>query len=297
MKSKYKKYIFLMLVLELMILATTAGAAISYFNQTETFEGENADEDPSDTWYSYTDLGVEYANVTSDTSYAGTKCFRMNDSTVTDGDVAYFNVTEAANYSYLEFYFKVDNTTHNESRIYCIDSAGTALARFDITVDSDEAYNVSYKNYTTTIWTKQSLVNNTWYKLRWDFNVTSDEIRGRLFNAAGTTLNDSWCPIEDGSGAYDYSNFKSLGVYGVDDEDIYIHLDNIKLYKTYDWGGVGQTTDYVLTSIVPLLFTVFLLIVIAGMALTGTVSIEAMIALMMAAIIGIICTVVVLGLY
>jgi len=297
MKSKAKKYIFLMLVFEMLFMATCASAAISYFNQTETFESDTADADPNESWYSYKDMGYEYANATSDSAYAGSKSYRINDSTLASGEVAYFNWSESSSYSYLEFYYKIDNTTHNESRIYIVDSADTGLARFDITVNDSGIYNVTYRNYTAAIWSATGLTNNTWYRLRWDFNYTTDQMRGRLFTSGGTALNDSWCPIEDGSGAYDYSNVASFQVVSYVDQDVYLYLDNIKLYKSYDWGGVGETTDYVLGQIIPILFAVFLLIVISGMALSGVLSIDAMIALMLAAIIGLVCLAVVFGLY
>ena len=284
MKKRIKKIILLMLVAELLLCSSLASAS-AYFNQTEDFETGDVGENPSATWYSYNNLLFEWANISS-TKYAGSQGFQINDTTVADGSVTYFNLT-ADSYDYCQFYFKINNNTHNETRIYISDSAGTALARFDIGCwGTGKNITVTYRNYSAEIWNNTAVTNNTWYRLRWDFNYTDDEMRGRLFTSGGTALNDTWCPITSASGAYDYSNTKDFSIHGVSGQYIQVYLDNLKFYKAYNWGATGVTTNYILDSIIPLLFAIFLLIVIAGMALSGSFSIEAMIGLMLAAIIG-----------
>lgn len=289
MKKNKTRYIFLMLVLGMFLSAATVMGA-SYFNKTEDFADEATDTNPSSTWYSYEDLLFEYANVTA------ANLFQVNDTTVADKSVAYFNLT-ADSYSYLEFDFRYDNSTHKEAIVYIMDSAGTGLTRFDIICyDGGDTISITYRNYSSIIWNNTATVNNTWYKLRWDFDYTNNQMTGSLFTSGGTSLNATTCPITDISGEYDYSNVKSFSIAGVVDEDIFMHFDNLKVYKAYNWGSVGQTTNYLTGTIVPLLFAVFLLIVIIGMALSGNASLEAMIALMLAAIIGMVSLAVVFGL-
>lgn len=295
-KNRKYKIILMMLVLELLVVGGL-GSAASYFNQTEDFEEDTVGSDPSETWYTYEETAsFNFSNVVSG-GYAGSNGFRVND---TDPYLkgCWFNFT-SDNYSYVEFYFKIDNSTHNQSRIFAYDSVGTTLGRFEIRVNrtgvTDYNY-VLFKNYSGVAYWNGTITNDTWYRLRFTFNVTSNYLGGTLYNAAGTVLNTSWFEAEYASGAYDYSNFYGLQISGINNDFMYIWFDNIKLFKSYDWGSMGETTNYLLQTVVPILFAVFLLIVIIGMALSGAVDINGMIALMLAAIIGMVALTVVFAL-
>jgi len=280
MKKRYMKCIFLMLVLELLICATIASGA-SYFNQTDAFTDETTDTNPVATWYDYDENNFPYANVTSG------NLFRANGSWagIVDNTNVYFNFT-ADSYTYIEFDFRIDNSTCNFTSIQIVDSDGEELAYLNIT-GGDSKW-ATCDNNSAEIF-NATITNNSWYTMKWDFNYTTNYARGRLYDSTDTLKNDSWFEVSNNAGALSFADFESFEIHTTTNEAVWLEIDNLKVYKAYDWGATGQTTNYILGSIIPLLFAVFLLIVVAGMALSGNVSIEGMIALMLACIIGMIC--------
>ena len=267
-KNRKYKIILALLIMEMLTLLSFGAGAYTYFNQTETFESDTAGSNPSETWYTFNELGLDTSDVANVGRGSSTKSLQVND-TDPDSEFCWFNMSTADNFSYAEFYFKIDNTTHNESRIYSVDSADTALARFDIISHGDTSY-VTCRNYTSILW-NGTITNNTWYRLRWTFNDTSNYIKGDLFNNAGTSLNSSWFPCTTASGTYNYADFDGMQIGGDNDEWIFLYIDDFKVYKQYDWGVAGVTTSYLLNTLVPLLFAIFLLIVIISMGLSGAI--------------------------
>jgi len=224
---------------------------------TEDFEDDTVDSNPSDSFYTYTENGWDYANVTNDSYHTGSKSFRIN---TTNGASSWslFNF-KSDDYEYMKIWFKIDNTSHNVTYIDVEKANGDSL--FVMFVNTTSIYFGSDSNAT---WTN-TLINNSWYMLRFDFNYSDSTVRGRLYNQSGGLLNDSW---------YDpgivFSEINYLNLSGTSGNTAYIYFDNILLYDSdSSYSGMDSTTSNLLMNIIPILIALLLIMFAVSIALAG----------------------------
>lgn len=198
---------------------------------SETFEGDTNNANPSDSWYIYTEAGWEWANVTNLQSKSGTQSFRVNTSNGAD-DYVVLNLTSPTEYEYFEFWFKWDNTSHNFTRYTFCDSSTNGICIVDIggTVSGGKNNRTAFNNYTQQ-WNSSELDNNTWYNVYIDFNWTTNYLRARLINTTSATLNDSgWVPMGTGSGVQ--TDLASINITGYTGQSAMAWFDSFVLYDT-----------------------------------------------------------------
>lgn len=198
---------------------------------TETFETDTNESNPEDTWYTYTESGWGWANVTNETGRGtSSNSFFINDSS---GGIDFSNFTFTANdFEYFQTWFMWDNTSHNFTRINYLDEDIAIVGMFDVggTVYDNRTQTVGFSNGSIS-WNSSALDNNTWYQVRADFNWTTNTIRGRLFDTAGTTLNDSgYIPMGDAS--LTSNNLSKINFSAHTSNPAYIWFDDFTLYDT-----------------------------------------------------------------
>ena len=246
----------------------SAGTTTTTNTYTETFETDTHGADPSDTWYTYTEVGWEWANVTTADAHGGTKSYIINGSSDLN-NWTNFTLT-SDDYEYFEYWFQIDNGSHDELRTYLLDENNDTICRVD-TLGSTLNY-IRFRNYTTIGW-NQTLTNMSWYKIRYDFNYTDNTVRARLYNASSVLLNDSWLIASDASGTVDYSSFYVYDTTCAVGSSSYMFFDDLTLYDTdstttaaREYEDVGTTANTV--------FTILGIVLIVGaiMAIIGLMS-------------------------
>ena len=287
MQDKTKKilHIFCLAGILLMLFSGFA-AAVTHYDYTETFETDAAGSNPAATWYTYAEMGFDTAEVVAEGRGSSVRSYRINDSNggTIDTDKSSFNFT-SHNYSYFSFWFKWDNETHNESYGLIDSTAGYIL---DINF-GDDLERIRVYNYSTTCIDRE-LTNNTWYMLRFDFNYSTYMVRCRLINSAGTTLNDSWIRAEMETGLVNFTDVISFINYASAGDIIDLSFDDMALHYMSVYTSVPLTqTNYLINSIVPILFAIFVFTTFMGLALTGNLNRDTMVLLMIIAIIGVVC--------
>ena len=277
MKKKKVLMIFgLILILAIFFAPTVVAGTTTY---TEGFEDDTVGSNPSSTWYSYQERGFEYANVQNDQKHGGSQSFRINDSNGGDPtNTSWFNWT-ANSYNYVEFWVRANNSDNNDTRIYLYDGSN-AWGRVDLITDVNDKSWIHIRNGTGQVDVNQTLTNSTWYRVRFDFNYTSDYVYARLYN--GSTLeNATWM---DAGGSRDSVDFLSIG--GYNDKKTYIWFDDLTISITTPYSSNPALNTIV--ALLPLLLAVGLILTFTGIATTGNLNKESMVALMMLGIIGII---------
>jgi len=218
-----KKYsIVLALLLIVTLFAGSSLGADWTNNYTEDFDTDTVDSNPSDTFYSYSESQWGYANVTNITYKDTPNCYWIND---TDGkattvDYSQFDFTNQP-YDYFQFWFKLNTTTSTGSYATLIDRDGKSFVdiQFDITNGVLKIY-----NYTNNI-IVQTITNDAWYKLRFDFN-SSNEVWCRLYDATDVLKNSSTLvPNSEASGEFAFNYFDKIKFYGADGKNAYIFID------------------------------------------------------------------------
>jgi len=208
-------------------------------SHSESFEDpDTVHTNPSDSWYSYSENGWDYANVSSDANApldVEGQCFLIND---TDGDGDY-NIFDFAdmNYSYFEFWLKVDNSSHNETNVTLYDSSLDLIVAFNITTDWVYCYNDA-----GNIWS-EAILNNTWYKIRTTFNWTDNTVYSEIgdANIAG---------VYDGADASAHTDFDStdiddlnlVNMSGTAGESAYLFIDDMKVSRS-SWNENTRLRD------------------------------------------------------
>jgi len=235
-----KIMLFVLLIGMMFFTSIVLGATI---NRQETFEDDTYGENPSSIWYTYAEMGFDWANI-NNTGHSGSKSYLINDTDggTIDTDKSSFNFTSNT-YEYFSFWFKWDNTSHNESYGLLDSTDGYIL---DINF-GDDLERIRVYNYTTTC-IDRLLDNNSWYKLRFDFNYTTHEVRCRLYNET-TLLNDSWIRAEVEAGVVDFTDFISFINYASADDQMFLYFDDLALYKSDTSSSAPGTT----TATIPLI--------------------------------------------
>jgi hypothetical protein len=287
MKVKKAFNIFLMLLIFSILTATFAGAAPAEaaVNYPETFETDTVGSNPSASWYTYTESGWEYANV-NDTVARDTQSMRFNDTSGSDpAETAWFNWS-TDEFDYLEFYFYVNTTNNNDTRIYILDGAN-AWGR----VDLNDTHILIRNGTGLSIAAEQVLTTETWYRVRFDFNYTTNYCRVRLYN--GTTLeNDSWA---DAGGAR--TGVTGLNFQSYNGKKSHIYVDDITVYKNAIAAtGTDATVDYIKDIVVPILVAIILFMLAMNYLVSGNVTKENLLMIMVTIIVAIIVLSVIIGL-
>jgi len=215
----------------MLFLMTNVSAVTTTTTDTEGFETDTHGANPDDTWYTYGELGWDWANVDSNMAlpHDGSQTYLIND---TDGgnistDKSSFNFTSRT-YDYFSFWFKWDNSSHNQS-YGLLDSTDGYLLNIDF---GNDAETLKVYNYTTD-GIVRVLTNWTWYKLRFDFNYTDNTVRCRLYSATDVLLNDTWLVTEQETGTTDFDDFISFINFGATDDKVNLFFDDLSLsYQT-----------------------------------------------------------------
>ena len=265
-----------------MSLVAASGTVGATIYSTDDFEDDSNNTSPSEDWYSYTTIGWNYSNTSTADAHGGSRSFRINDTDGVDGHT-WFNAT-ANTYDYFEFWFKVINTTQNDIRIYFIDSGGNAICRFDIVTYDAGTYGW-FRNYTTVLF-NASLVNDTWYRFKIDFNYSTNMMQGAVYNSGGTMINRTWGLATDGSGTVDYSNFMSFNINGYTGKTTYLYVDDLNL--AYTWVNPNQATNDAIVAAMSAILAVAILLVIVTFAFAGNITPESLTYIAIIAIIGIV---------
>lgn len=225
MRTKTILLATIMLVLFSLLIPSALGSWL--VTDTENFESDTAGSDPSG-FYTYTDSAWDYVFVNETDYRTSNHSYEIND---TDGvsHWSWFNWT-ASTHDYFELYFKIDNSTHEEISLYIGHTAGVGN---EVKIVGQQTYEpcVVYSNYTTTAW-NITISNNTWWRIRWDFNYTTNEIQCRLYNNASvdqTASNDTWLSADPESGALNIADTTGLGIYGASGKPVQIWFDDLKI--------------------------------------------------------------------
>jgi len=244
----------LIIVFSIFVALLSMNVAATTTN-TENFENDTAGSDPAASWYTYTDEAWDYVFVNETDYRSSNHSYEVND-TDPAGLWSWFNWT-GTDLTYFELYFKIDNSTHD---LVVLNMAHTAGLSTNISIygktGAVEPY-VTYSNATTTLW-NNTISNNTWWKLRWDFNYTDDTVRCRLFDNSShdnTSTNDTWLQaglVTD----IDITDSTGLNIMGVDDYAVQIWFDDFALYDAYT---APTSLDNIITSIQALVTVVVVL--------------------------------------
>jgi len=175
-------------------------------NNNEDYEDDTVDANPSGSWYTYGESGIQWANVTDLSgspvpASSSDQSFLMNTTSDTTGGVLY-DVTDS-NYSYMQLDVKIDNTSHNYSMITIgtwVDhefyTGNGAFAWWEIDNTGDDAriifstITVLDGNVTTEIY-NHTIDNDTWYRLKAEFNYDNYSVHGYLYKESDMSLLNS----------------------------------------------------------------------------------------------------------
>jgi len=195
---------------------------------TENYESDTAGSDPSESWYTYTDTAWDYVFVNETDYRTANHSYEIND---TDGNThwTWYNWTSEA-HTYYELYFKIDNSTHTDIGLTMEHSAGSSTDVRIYGKGTIEPY-VSFSNYSTVRW-NNTISNNTWWRLRWDFNYTDNTVRCRLYNNASvdqTATNSTWLLADPETGPIDITDTTGLYIWGSTGKSVQIYFDDMTL--------------------------------------------------------------------
>lgn len=172
---------------------TIASDSVTYL---ESFEDDTVNSNPSESWYSYGESGIQWANVTDMTGFESTQSFLMNTTSDTYGGVLY-DVVDSS-YDYIELNVKINTSQHNFTMITVgtwIDNewytGNGAFCFWRIGTYDGDNYNIDFHvittaegNITSEIY-NESINNNTWYRLRAEFDYDAHEVTGYIWNEEG----------------------------------------------------------------------------------------------------------------
>ncbi len=304
MKKKNVLLIVLITTALLFFVPPVSGATTTTVTYTESYTTDSNNTDPSETWYTYSDSGLNYSNASHLDGYGSDDHgFRMNttEGFDTTGGALYDFTTETT-YDTFSLKFKIDDASHN----YTLVTVGTwavigawegngAIAYWQIT-DTKVNFSVVSAmdgNLTTEVWT-HAIENDTWYTLDTTFNYNT--------NIIGCTLsNDTTSSISTGQQASSY-NFPNItqsfwAIPAVHGEDsCYIWFDDFILTdSTTTYTDSEITTNNLLDNVIPVLVAVALLLIIVGMIFTMDLTNEALMSIIVLVIIAVIILTVVMS--
>ena len=177
---------------------TTETTMVTY---TEDYQPSDVNAtNPSESWYSYSESGINWINVTNQTNGPlpdqTNQTFNMSSDGAETGGALYDFVTETT-YDSLEVYTMVNSANHN----YTIVTIGTwiegydisghgAMAYWNVTNDTIYFYVLTGAGPTYTEVYNHSISTGSWYRLRATFDYDTHAIASTLHGiTVGGTLN------------------------------------------------------------------------------------------------------------
>jgi len=169
-------------IITLMIFMSPLTLADDTVTYEENFETDTPGANPDGNFYNYSAENLTWMNVSDDTGFLSSQSY-LHNSTGAYGGATFDFIDDT--YDYFEVNFKINDASHNFTML----SIGTwyeplsihgAFCYFNIT-NSYCDFNVLTDTSTfTQIW-NQSIENNTWYRLRVEFDYDSHDITGELW--------------------------------------------------------------------------------------------------------------------
>lgn len=282
MKKTTKTIVLLFMVSMLMLVVPLAVASTTTYE--EDFEDDTVDANPSESWYSYTETGWTYANATDIAGYNSDQSYLINDENGT-GNGTIFDV-DNRDYDIFELDFKLNTTNHTEVwvNIYGVNSASYPVCSWNIS-DTDCTFYVQTTDCgfdLTEIWTVP-INNNTWYRIRAEFNYNTHRITGEIWDemhgVAGIPEQ-----MREGAGetCHNFEQVDKVVIPGTSNGDVYIFFDDLTFV---DYTGSTETANYLIDMVVPILIVIAGLLTIMGLLFTVGVTKESFITVMIIVII------------
>lgn len=277
MKKTTKTIVLLFMVSILMLLVPLAVASTTTYE--DTFEDDTIDANPSESWYSYTETGWVYANATDIAGYNSDQSYLINDENGT-GNGTIFDVADR-DYDIFELDFKINTTNHSEVwvNIYGANSGVFPVCCWNIS-DTDCTFYVETTECgfdLAEIWTV-AISNNTWYRIRAEFNYNTHKITGELWEEIYGVQGIPH-QLEEGTAetCHNFEEVDTVTMIGTSDVDVYIFFDDLTLV---DYTGTTETTNYLIDIVIPILVVVAGLLTVMGLLFTVGVTKESFIAVM-----------------
>jgi len=299
-KETINRFLLMLVMSLLLMLVVSSVQAATYTNYYEDFEDEdiggNPTSDSGDIDYAYTESGWD-ANVTN--YLDGYDRFYVNASDSGTDGYSNFTFNDSDSYYYFEFSFNYLNDTdnkHNHSAIQ-ITMGGDigAIAYLKVlgaNTNKNEADRLLVEDYDSTVYANYSLIKDNWYRVRItpDYDTWDDTVRVQVWNLSNST------EIIDVT--MDLNSNTQMSSFYMDDISsgkVSIMMDNFTLIKaTY---SLGETTTNLLSQYVfPILFAIAMLVVIMTMLLSGSITPESLIGVLIIAIVGFIALMIITSL-
>jgi hypothetical protein len=194
-------------------ITTTTSSTLTY---TEDFQPPDVNaSNPSQSWYSYSESGINWMNVTNQTNGPlpdqTNQTYNMTTSGAQTGGALYSFVTETT-YDSLEVYTMVNSANHNYTLVtigtwiegYDISGHG-AMAYWNVTNDTIYFYVLTGAGPTYTEVYNHSISTGSWYRLRATFDYDTHAIASTLH---GVTVSGTLNSLSSGSQTcvYAYTN-------------------------------------------------------------------------------------------
>lgn len=241
---KNKKSIFLLIgIIFYLTFAMIAGAVDITDDYSENFENDTAGSDPSESWYTYIDSAWDTVQVDEIFYRSANHSYNIEDENGL-GDFSHFNWT-SANTNYLEFYFLIHNDSHDYGCVCPSHTAGSRGVGINIYGNLTYEPTVRFMNYTITAF-NLTISNNTWYRCRFDFNYSTDEIRCRIYDNSSVLKADDWLLADPEAGAYDFSDVTGMAILSGNSQSSSMYFDNIVMSYTYEYTMEASSPNYLL---------------------------------------------------
>jgi len=143
------------------------------------------------------------------------------------------------------FYFYDEETIseHNRSVIKLTKANDVDACDINITASNCTFHNLTAVGFDETI------LNNTYYRVRLDFNYTDDTVHARLYDGGDTLQAGAWLEMYDGD--EEFTEVSRLNVTGISDASVRMYLDDYLFVSStseqIDMPDVGDTANSVFT--------------------------------------------------
>jgi hypothetical protein len=142
-------------------------------------------------------------------------CFLVNDSDG-DEDWSFFDLTDKA-YDVFSFWFKIDDSDHENVSFNVTDASGRVLSVFGVSDTAVYCYNMSGLRWSNGI------SANSWYKLACVFDWSADSVSATLYNSDGTGLKSGSFGMSGLSGVV-----SGFNVSGVSMNKTFVYVDGMQ---------------------------------------------------------------------
>jgi len=285
-----------MLVFTIGVPFVSASTTTTY---TENYESPDANlANPSESWYSYSESGI-WANVTNNTgsdlpNSSSNQSFRMNTTVDTTGGSLYDFVDRS--YDSFQLDVKINSSSHNFTMITIgtwIDNdfyTGHGAFCYWLITNDTITFNVvtvADGNVTTEV-LNESINNNTWYRLKVEFDYDTYEVTGTIWNEWGIAGVPILLDTDSATSIIPFTNITQSfwaipeNLHGND--SCYIFMDDFILTDTV-LSSSEETTNYLTDTVIPLLAVVAGLLVVIGLLFAVGVTYESFITAMVVVIV------------